>query len=320
VPFDPLAFAIAAIAIGGITALVAALRALASRRGGALAERLAEPSAASFGADPFPTMIQSAEPGANWLTRLLESITRFARPMGDEATRLQLRLEQAGIRHPQTLTIFLFAKMVLALVLLSAFLFVNSRRTERIEPAFVVAVLAFAIGFYLPDLWLRSRIESRQFTLERGLPDALDLLVTCVEAGLGLDAAVQRVADEIRLAWPQLAAELQVTFLEVKAGLPRVEAFRRLAARTGVKDLKSLAATLTQTEIFGTSVATALRVQADGMRVRRMHRAEERAAYVSVKMTIPLILCILPSLIAIIMGPAAVSIVRNLLPALGGGQ
>lgn len=315
--FDPLAFVIAAIAVGGIVALVAAIRTLAARRGGTLADRLAEPTAASFsGVDPFPSLVEPTEPGANWLTRLLESITRFARPMGEEATRLQLRLEQGGIRHPQAFTFFLFAKLAFAAGLLAAFLFLNARRTERIEPAFVVAVLAFAIGFYLPDLWLRARIDSRQLTLERGLPDALDLLVTCVEAGLGLDAAVQRVADEIRLAWPQLASELQVTFLEVKAGLPRIEAFRRLASRTGVKDLKSLAATLTQTEIFGTSVATALRVQAEGMRIHRMHRAEERAAYVAVKMTIPLILCILPSLIAIIMGPAAVNIVRNLLPAM----
>ena len=274
--FDPLAFAIAAIAIGGITALVAAFRALAARRGGALADRLAEPTEATFGTDPFPTLLESSEPGSNWLTRLLESLTRFARPMGEEATRLQLRLEQSGIRSPHALSFFLFAKLALAVGLLAAFLFVNSRRTDRIEPAFVVAVLAFAAGFYLPDLWLRSRIESRQLTLERGLPDALDLLVTCVEAGLGLDASVQRVADEIRIAWPNLASELQVTFLEVKAGLPRVEAFRRLASRTGVKDLKSLAATLTQTEIFGTSVAVALRVQAEGMRIHRMQNAEER--------------------------------------------
>lgn len=316
--FDPLAFAIAAIAIGGLTALVAAFRTLSARRGGALADRLAEPAATAFGADVFPSLVEAAEPGGSWLGRALEALTRFARPMGEEATRLQLRLEQGGLRSPYALSLYIAAKLALAIGLLAAFLFVNSRRAERIEPAFVVAVLAFAGGFYLPDLWLRSRIASRQLTLERGLPDALDLLVTCVEAGLGLDASVQRVSDEIRLAWPQLASELQVTFLEVKAGLPRVEAFRRLASRTGVKDLKSLSATLTQTEIFGTSVALALRIQAEGMRIRRMQRAEEKAAYVSVKMTLPLILCILPSLLAIIMGPAAIGIMRSLMPALGG--
>jgi tight adherence protein C len=202
----------------------------------------------------------------------------------------------------------------------ATFIWVNAHRVERIEPAFLIAVVAFAGGFYLPDLWLSSRTRARQTAIERGLPDALDLLVTCVEAGLGLDASLQRVADELRLAWRVLADELETTFLETKAGIPRVEGFRRLAARTGVRDLKSLAATLTQTEIFGTSVATALRIQAEGIRVRRMQRAEERAAYVSVKMTLPLILCILPSLLAIVVGPAIINVAHTLLPALGGGR
>jgi tight adherence protein C len=153
--------------------------------------------------------------------------------------------------------------------------------------------------------------------IERALPDTLDLLVTCVEAGLGLDAAIARVAEEQELSAPILSAEIKMTFLEVQAGMRRTEAFRRLADRTGVDELKSLAATLNQTEIFGTSVSVALRTQSEWIRMRRMQKAEERAATVAVKMTIPLVLFILPSLLMVIMGPAGLSIARNLLPQFG---
>jgi tight adherence protein C len=135
--------------------------------------------------------------------------------------------------------------------------------------------------------------------------------VTCVEAGLGLDAAMSRVGQEMVLSAPTLAEELNMTFLEVQAGIPRADSFRRLAERTGVEDLRSLSAMLIQTEIFGTSVARALRIHSDGMRVKRMQQAEEKAAMVSVKMTIPLVLCILPSLIAVVMGPAIVMITQS---------
>ncbi len=175
----------------------------------------------------------------------------------------------------------------------------------------------FATGYYFPNVWLASRAKARQLAIERGLPDTLDLLVTCVEAGLGLDAALQRVAAETRLAWRVLGEELEQTFLEVKAGIPRVEAFRRLAHRTGVRELKSLSATLAQSQTFGTSVGLALRVQAEGVRVRRMQRAEELAGYVSVKMALPLTFCILPTLFAAILGPAIIKIAA-FLPTLGG--
>ena len=169
------------------------------------------------------------------------------------------------------------------------------------------------VGFLVPNLWLRRRVQSRQADIDRGLPDALDLLVTCVEAGLGLDSALQRVALEIGLARPVLSEELTLTFLEVKAGVRRTDAFRRLADRTGVQDLKTLAATLNQTDIFGTSISRALRVQAEGMRIRRMQRAEERAAVLSVKMTMPLVLCFVPTLFVVLVGPAWVNIVSQFL-------
>ena len=158
--------------------------------------------------------------------------------------------------------------------------------------------------FFLPNLWLRGQIQERQRLIEDALPDAMDLLVTCVEAGLALDAAMSRVAQELELVAPVLAQELKQTLLEIQAGVRRSDAFHRLSNRTGVEDLRTLSAMIIQTEMFGTSVSRALRVHAEGMRTKRMQRAEEKAAMVSVKMTVPLILCILPSLMAVVIGPA----------------
>jgi tight adherence protein C len=240
------------------------------------------------------------------------SLARPSRP--DELSRLRLQLIQAGLRSERAMEVFLASKLVLAASATVIFFQVNGRLPRGLifpmEEAAALAVCAAA--FFLPNLWLASRTKERQGTIERGLPDAMDLLVTCVEAGLGLDAALARVADELKLATPLLAAELNTTCLEVQAGIARREAFRRLSERTGVEDLRQLSAVLAQTEVFGTSIARALRVHADGMRVRRMQEAERRAAMVGVKMTFPLILCILPSLMAIVLGPAMVAIFTKL--------
>src|SRR6185369_17174063 len=131
----------------------------------------------------------------------------------------------------------------------------------------VVPVWTCIVAFFLPNLWLSSKVKERQTQIERALPDAMDLLVTCVEAGLALDSAISRVSEEIGLASQVLGAELNLTFLEVQAGIQRPDAFRRLADRTGVEDLRSLSAMLIQTDMFGTSVSRALRVHADGMRI-----------------------------------------------------
>lgn len=313
-PLDPLALGISALSIAGLAFMAAGLATI-RRRGDVVARRLGD-----VDPDPFApaTRLQVAERRPGVLGRLLARIAPLARPLrADELERLRNRLLQGGVRSEHAVSAFLGSKIVLAVALLAGFLWFNSRR-DRIEPAFLVALVVCAAGYYLPDAWLSSRTRRRQTAIERGLSDALDLLVTCVEAGLGLDSSLQRVADEVKLAWPEVSSELRTTFLEVKAGIPRIEAFRRLAARTGVRDLKSLSATLAQTEIFGTSVALALRIQAEGIRVRRMQRAEEKAAYVGVKMTLPLVFCILPSLMIIIAGPAILKIGSTLLPLMGG--
>jgi tight adherence protein C len=260
-----------------------------------------------------------ASPGL--LGRLARPFAWVARPTRSaELSRLRLRLTQAGFRREYAMELFLASKLLLAGICTLTFLHINGRLARGLSFPMDLAVAVWLCGamFFLPNLWLGGRIRQRQVALERSLPDAMDLLVTCVEAGLGLDAALSRVSEEISLASPLLAGELQLTFLEVQAGVPRREAFRRLADRTGVEDLRQLSAVLTQTEIFGTSIARALRVQADSMRIKRMQKAEERAGMVGVKMTLPLILCILPSLMAIVLGPAMVSIYQKLIN--GGGR
>lgn len=309
---DPFVLLIVLIAVGGLAALAYGV-VVAIRSGDVIARRLS----AEVDAGPGPSQAIASPPGVSLLARLVDPIARIAKPLREEElVKLRERLVRAGLRDESAVQYFLTTKIVLGGALLLFALWLNAQSSHPVEPALLVAVVAFAAGFYGPEVWLSGKTAERQSAIERGLPDALDLLVTCVEAGLGLDAALQRVSDEIELPWPILGAELRETFLEAKAGLPRVEAFRRLARRTGVQDLKSLAATLTQTELFGTSVAFALRVQAEGIRTRRMHRAEERAAYVSVKLTVPLVVFIMPTMVAIVVGPAVINIGDILLKGL----
>jgi tight adherence protein C len=251
---------------------------------------------------------------ANVLAKILRPLAQLAKPKkGEELSRTKQKLIQAGYRGENALEIFLGLKLFLPPIFTITFLEINANLPTPIESPldYVIALWICAGLFFAPNMWLKSKIGERQQALEKALPDAMDLLVTCVEAGLGLDAAMARVAEEMVLAAPALGAELNLTCLEVQAGITRADSFRRLAERTGVEDLRSLAAMLIQTETFGTSVAKALRVHADGMRIKRMQHAEEKAAMASVKMTVPLILCILPSLVAVVMGPAVIMIIQN---------
>jgi tight adherence protein C len=248
------------------------------------------------------------------LATLLKPFAVLAKPTkSDELSRARLNMIRAGLRGENSLEIFMGLKLFLAPLLTIGFLeFAQNLEEPMAVPVQVVlATWICAFVFFVPNFWLNGKIKERQVALERALPDAMDLLVTCVEAGLGLDAAMSRVSQEMVLSAPILADELNQTFLEVQAGVPRADSFRRLAERTGVEDLRSLAAMLIQTDIFGTSVARALRIHSDGMRVKRMQQAEEKAAMVSVKMTVPLVLFILPSLIAVVMGPAIVMISQS---------
>jgi tight adherence protein C len=299
-----------------VIALAAGIRSMLSGRN-EVVERLERAGKSEFNAFE-PSAVAQLPSGprdfSQTLARLLRPFAFLAKPAkSEELSRARMNLVRGGYRGENGLEIFLGLKLFLAPLFTILFLEVNSQLATPLEFPLdvVISIWICAVAFFAPNFWLNSKIKERQTAIERALPDAMDLLVTCVEAGLGLDAAMSRVSQEMGLAAPILAAEMNLTFLEVQAGIPRADSFRRLADRTGVEDLRALSAMLIQTDVFGTSVARALRVHAEGMRIRRMQRAEEKAAMVSVKMTIPLVLCILPSLMAVVMGPAIVMISKS---------
>jgi tight adherence protein C len=172
------------------------------------------------------------------------------------------------------------------------------------------------LGYLLPETWLVWRVSARQQRLRRGLPDGLDLLVICVESGLGLDQALMKVTQELRITHRELSDELHLVNLEMRIGKTRLEALRELGRRTGLEDIKSLVAMLIQTDRFGTSVAQSLRVYSDDLRIKRRQRAEEMSAKTSVKMVPPLVFFIFPALMVVILGPAVLTLLRQLVPAL----
>lgn len=169
------------------------------------------------------------------------------------------------------------------------------------------------IGYLLPSMWLKLEIKEHQKALQHGLPDALDLMVICVEAGLTIDAAIQRVAQELHLAHPRLARELEITHMETRVGLARAEALRNLGRRTNSPAVQGLSTMLIQAERFGTSIAAALRVHGDTLRTIRQHSAEERAAKASVKLTFPVVLFIFPAVLIVLAGPAVIGLFKSAL-------
>lgn len=313
-----LTYAIAlAVAFGAAVAFVIGVRYVAASGRDVVRERLHRLLGA--GNAPVASNELTRRTRAAWEVAL-QPLARVARPGNErELGRLRSRLDHAGLRSERALVGYLGAKVLLGITCAAAFLIVNTIWPQPPTHAALFTIASTAFGFYLPSLWLHGRIVDRRREINHALPNALDLLVTCVEAGLGLEAAIQRVAGELELGAPLLASELGQTELEMRAGVSRGDAFRRMADRTGVEELRNLSAIIIQTQIFGTSIAKSLRIQADAIRVRRMQLAEERAAAASVKMTVPLVLCIAPALFAVLIGPAIVKIARLLLPTLSGG-
>ena len=242
---------------------------------------------------------------------------KLAKPTEEEeANLLRRRLIQAGYRRRNNLEMFAATRTIAALSL--SVIFFAVLQTQQIWTTMFVVLLGVAVGYFTPGMVLSAQVTARQDRLMRTFPDALDLLVSSVEAGLGLDAAFRRVSKEIEAAAPELARELQIVNYEVEAGVPRIEALRHLDTRTGLEEVNSLVNVLAQSERFGTSVARALRIHANLVRTKRMLAAEEKAAQITPKLTVAMILFILPSLFAILLGPAVVNIYRKLLPILGG--
>jgi tight adherence protein C len=219
-----------------------------------------------------------------------------------DVSTLQKRLVAAGYRGHSGVNTFYSCKVLIpcALCLLATVTLVYTY-----APLFVYAMAA-GLGFLAPDLWLNNRVSARQLKLRLGLPEALDLLVICVEAGLSTDKATMRTAEELRISQPEIADELNLVYLEQRAGCPRAEAWKHLAERTGVDTIRSLASILIQADRFGTSIGKTLRAHADTLRTRRRQDAEEKAAKTTVKLVFPLVLLIFPSLFVVTLGPSVI--------------
>lgn len=219
-----------------------------------------------------------------------------------EASVVQQRLIRAGYRNDSAIKLFYGAKVVTPFIFA---LIVFATGIAHDSPIFMLAG-TLGLGFLLPDFWLGRRIKNRQGRIRRGLPDVLDMLVICIEAGLSLDLATSRTAEELRFAHPELADELGILVLEQHAGRPRADAWRQFAERTGVESVRNLASVLVQSEQLGTSVAKTLRVHSDTLRIQRKQKIEEAAAKTTVKLVFPLVLCIFPSLFLVTLGPALI--------------
>jgi tight adherence protein C len=246
------------------------------------------------------------------MQQALDPLSRALPVSPTDVSQTRAWLIQAGYRDAQHVTIYRGLRVLFAaLAFFSVFLF-----TGFDSPLLLVGLTAF--GFFLPRFLLKKKLQERQRRIRLGLPDALDLTVICVEAGLSLDQAMMRVGQDLSHAHPELSAEFHLFDLETRAGKPRVEGLRNLAERTGVDDVRSLVGTLIQTDRFGTSVAQALRVHSDSLRTERRQRAEEQAAKTTVKMIIPLVLFVMPSLIFVTVGPAVIQLMHIFMPVAGG--
>jgi tight adherence protein C len=246
------------------------------------------------------------------LEQALSPLSKALPASPTEVSRTRAWLIQAGYRDPRHVTAYFGVRSLLALVFLGGALLSGAGIDS---PMLLIGLPAF--GFFIPRFFLKRMIRNRQRRIRLALADALDLTVICVEAGLALDQALARVGQELHHAHPDLSDEFHLVNLEMRAGKPRAEALRNLAARTGVDDLRALVATLVQTDRFGTSVAQALRVHSDSLRTERRQRAEEQAAKTTIKMVPPLVIFVLPSIIFVTLGPAVIQLIRMLMPEAG---
>jgi len=230
-----------------------------------------------------------------------------------DVSRTRAWLIQAGLRDAIHVNYYFGSRILLAV----AGLAVVALFSDFKNPNLLLLVGVPGLGFFLPRFILKRMIKDRQQRIRLALPDALDLTVICVEAGLALDQALMRVGQDLHHAHPDLSEEFHLVNLEMRAGKPRADALRNLVERTGVDDIRSLVGTLIQTDRFGTSVAQALRVHSDSLRTERRQRAEEQAAKTTIKMVPPLVIFVLPSIIFVTIGPAVISLIRQLGPVSG---
>jgi tight adherence protein C len=233
---------------------------------------------------------------------MVENLERVLPKSQAEVSVTQQRLIRAGYRKDSAVNLFYGAKVLVPLTLCLLTLVTGLARSN----AFFVYALALGLGFLTPDFWLGRRITIRQKRIRLGLPDVLDLMVICIEAGLSMDQATARTAEELRVAQPAISDELGIVVLEQRAGRARSDAWKQFAERTGVDSVRNLVSVLVQSEQLGTSVAKTLRVHSDTLRIQRRQRVEEQAAKTTIKLVFPLVLFIFPSLFLVTLGPALI--------------
>jgi tight adherence protein C len=250
--------------------------------------------------DQFFAFLRPARNKARTLSKMPEGAST-------KVSRLQRRMELAGWTGPEAAGYYALAETVVPIV--CGLLPLALMGTQ----GWLLAIIAAVLGYLVPDVALTRATRRHQKAIQNGLPDAIDLIVVCVEAGSSLDQAILRASEELELALPSLARELRLVTNEIRAGKPRLDAFQGLAKRTQVEDVRALVSMLTQTDRFGTSIAQALRTHASTSRTKRRQRAEERAAKVGVKLVFPLALCLVPALYVVCLGPVVVRILRALM-------
>lgn len=302
---------------------VLALYWLMESRSQSLPQRLKDLSASP--SQPTPVL---GEKIGGWSSGLLERIRRkeritediVAMMTSDQVTGARMLLIQAGFRHPLAYQAYFWVRVVLPCTLFVLAIVFGKARGIPNDKVFFLALLGLLFGFFLPLAFVRLRVRKHKEEITDYLPDALDLLVVCVEAGLGLNAAFVKISEEFKLSSPTLSDEFDIVNREMVAGKPRMEALRALSDRTGVEEVKSLVAMLIQTEKLGTSLAQSLRVHSDSLRTKRRQRAEEAAAKTTIKLVFPLVFLLFPALFAVILGPGFIQIANVLFPTLLGNR
>jgi tight adherence protein C len=288
-----------AIVVGAAASLLLLERASSERR--RLQAVTASPSGSSSLVLEQAQLTETPDPA---LARLSKALPKSPKDM----SRLRRQLAGAGIYSFQAAVIYTIAELTLPFVMAGLVLLLLG-----VGDGWVLALLSGIAGYMLPGLWLQRRTTLRRKAITLGLPDALDLFIVCMEAGSGLDQAIQKASEELDITHPELTYELRLVTTEIRAGKPRMEALKNLAKRTGVDDVRSLVAMLVQTDRFGTSVAQALRTHAANARVKRRQLAEERAGKIGVKLVFPLVLCLFPGVYVVCIGPVVVAIYRAFL-------
>ncbi|ADV60737.1 Type II secretion system F domain protein [Isosphaera pallida ATCC 43644] len=246
------------------------------------------------------------------IAKVVEEIGKNSAASEKDMSQIKLDLINAGFRSPNAVSIFMGVKLIFFLTSVAVVVPLVYTNYGFTTTGILYMAIGAAIGMIAPSFFLGYLKSRRQEQIFLTLPDALDLMVVCVEAGLGLDAAFNRIASELQTAAPVLCEEFAIANFQIRMGRPRREVLRDLGVRTGVADLRALAAVLIQAERFGSSIASALRVQSDSMRIKRRQIAEEKAAKTAVKLLFPLVLFIFPGIFVVLVGPAAISIKQNL--------